>query len=422
MLPALLPTLFGAPLWPLYAAWLTGLLGAALVDLHALLGVRLEITARIPPAAEVGEPVRIPLTIRMHGSPGLSARLRTETTLPLEPGPDIELRLDSDGADGELLLAAPRRGKGSLEAVWCRLVGPLGLLARVLRVSQPEGSVVISPSLTRIRRLALEHLGAWRYRGGVRLTVQRGVGTEFDALEGYQSGMDLRHVDWKASARHQALQMRRFRLEQNQRIVVSLDTGRLMADPIGGMQRLDHGIHAALLLAWFALRDGDLVGLHAYGARPELWVPPRGGQRQLHGLIGAAGMLQPRDVETNHVLGMHDLFTRLGRRTLVVVLTELADPTTAELMVENLWRLARQHQVIFVALDDPVLEEAFQREPSVPADLALSVAASGLRRDRQTVLRRLAGQGVHVVSGPPGQAARRLVKCYSEIKQRKLIG
>jgi len=195
-----------------------------------------------------------------------------------------------------------------------------------------------------------------------------------------------------------------------------------MSDPIDGIQRLDHAIHASMLLSRVALRSGDLVGLHAYADEPDLWVAPTAGIRHVSHITQACARLHPSPVETNHVVGMHRLLGMLRRRSLVVVFTEFTDPTTAELMVEHVGHIARRHLVVFVALDDPVVEEPLSVLPRTAEDLAASVVAGGLRQDRRRVLRRLQRMGVHVIHGPPGRATLDLLTRYVRIKKRGLIG
>src|SRR5690606_7204503 len=145
------------------------------------------------------------------------------------------------------------------------------------RVPVASAAVKVVPNAKRVRDLAIAHFGAQPLRGGIKIERRAGDGGEFDAMVGYSNGMDVRQIDWKSSARHQDLRVRRYRVERNQRVVVCIDTGRSMADPIEEgdeatpVQRLDHAIHAAMVLAQTALRAGDLVGLHAYGAEPEAW-------------------------------------------------------------------------------------------------------------------------------------------------------
>ena len=442
---AALPAIYVPQLW-LAVVVLWAVLGAgALVDVLVLWLARPEVSAEVPATVGVGADVRIPVQLTTRALPRLHAVLRPEVTggpddeddglagesaeqrgasdveeAPLQATRDANARTRRGTVQVDAPFEAPRRGGAVLRAIWTRLDGPLRLFRRIDRhpIDEP---VAVVPNVERVRQLALAHFGHQPH-GGVHVTRKRGDGGELDSLEAYEPGMDLRKVDWKSSARHQHLQVRRFRIEQNQRLILCTDTGRLMADPIAGVERLDHAIHAMLLLSRVALKNGDLVGVHAYGERPRAWVPPAGGMRQMARLKHGLATLDARPEETNHVLGLHKLVSQLKRRSLVVVFTEFGDATTAELMVEYLGHLARRHLVIFVALDDPAIEEPFERVPSEPADLAAATIAGGMRQDRQRVLRRLSRMGIDVISGPPGPAALSLLARYVHVKRRGLIG
>lgn len=432
---AALPLLVHPLAWAVVVALWVALALALGVDLVALLAGRPRVEPLVPAVAFVGERVRVPVVLGLSGRATLGATLRAEVDSPLAPGPDVDLRIAPGESEASLSVDAPRRGTGALSAVWLRLEGPLGLLHRVARVPLAGTAVRVVPNAKRVRELAIAHFGAQPLRGGLKVERHAGDGGEFDAMVGYTHGMDVRQIDWKSSARHQDLRVRRYRLERNQRVVVCVDTGRSMADPIRAergetvqagetepIQRLDHAIHAAMVLSQTALRAGDLVGLHAYGAAPEAWVPLAAGVRHASKIAEACAGLSAQPVETNHVLGIHALLTKLSRRSLVVVLTELSDSTTAELMVEHLGHLVRRHLVVFVALDDPVVEAPLTDRPESAQDLAAAVVAGQLRHDRQRILRRLARMGVDVVHGPPGPATLALLERYVHIKRRGLIG
>ena len=455
---AALPLVVHPLAWVLVVALWIGLGVGVAIDLVALLRGRPRVEPAVPEVAFVGDRVRVPVVLGLSGGATLAATLRAEVDEPLAPGPDVELRVAPGESEASVRVDAPRRGTGALSAVWLRLEGPLGLMRRVARVPVASAALKVVPNAKRVRDLAIAHFGAQPLRGGIKIERRAGDGGEFDAMVGYSNGMDVRQIDWKSSARHQDLRVRRYRVERNQRVVVCIDTGRSMADPIEersevtvgrhtlagvGMpsrsgatqmvdaregdearpiQRLDHAIHAAMVLSQTALRAGDLVGLHAYGAAPEAWVPLGSGVRHASKITEACAGLDAQPVETNHVLGIHTLLTRLSRRSLVVVLTELSDSTTAELMVEHLAHLVRRHLVVFVALDDPLVEAPLARRPESAQDLAAAVVAGQLRQDRQRTLRRLTRIGVDVVHGPPGPATLKLLERYVHIKQRGLIG
>ena len=88
----------------------------------------------------------------------------------------------------------------------------------------------------------------------------RGEGAEFEALAEFRPGMDRRAIDWKQSARHGMLLAKEYRTERNNHIVLAIDAGRLMCEPVAGLPRIDRAVSAALLTAFVALKDGDRVG------------------------------------------------------------------------------------------------------------------------------------------------------------------
>jgi len=256
---------------------------------------------------------------------------------------------------------------------------------------------------------------------GIKVQRQKGEGTEFESLRDHVQGLDNRFIDWKHSAKHLKLLSKEFRIERNHQIVLAFDTGYLMAEPIDGLPRLDHAIHAGLLLGWVALRSGDHVGSFGFDARIRQYVPPSPGRSAFARLQNASGQLGYRAEETNFTLGLAELNARLKRRALVVLFTEFIDTTTAGLLLESLQRMANRHAVIFVTLRDPLLADIVDAEPANFRPVAEAVVARDLQRERAVVLERLARMGVHCLQIPPRGLAVDLVNRYLTIKQRGLL-
>lgn len=418
---AAVPLVF-PPAWVLVVASWVVLLLACAVDVVLLTSARPTLALAAPHVAAV----HTDLTAEVTCTQASSYRFGADVTLELE-GPMDETRSERGTLrPGSTVLPvglrAHARGVATIRAVFLRVLGPFGLVARVTRDDVPEHAITIIPDVARVKRMAIAHFGSEAMLGGARRERWAGEGGEFESLQAYVPGMDTRSVDWKATARHHALRVRRHHLERRQRVVVAIDTGRTMAEPIDGLSRLDHAVHAALLLARVALAGGDLVGLHAYGAEPRAYTEPRGGASQMARLRTATAALTAEDDETNHVLGLRDLARKLGRRSMVVVFTEFTDATTAELMVETLGHLSRRHLVVFVSLDDPLLEEPLVHAPETAEDLAAAVIAGGMAQRRHQVLARLRRMGVLVTHARPGPAAGELLDRYLEVKRRRLIG
>jgi uncharacterized protein (DUF58 family) len=112
---------------------------------------------------------------------------------------------------------------------------------------------------------------------------------------------------------------------------------------------------------------------------------------------------------------------RLNRRSLIILMTEFIDTVTAELMVENVARLANRHLVLFVTLKDPQMDAIIEQNPHAFREVAESVAAEDMRRDRLVVLERLRRLGVQCLEAPHDRFGTELLNRYLDIKRRELI-
>jgi len=89
-------------------------------------------------------------------------------------------------------------------------------------------------------------------------------GMEVEAFRPYSPGDDVRHIDWNAAARTDALVTRRFTAERAVRFDVLIDASASMDAPAGD-GKLDAVRELATALAWMGLAAGDAVALHALG-------------------------------------------------------------------------------------------------------------------------------------------------------------
>ena len=106
---------------------------------------------------------------------------------------------------------------------------------------------------------------------------------------------------------------------------------------------------------------------------------------------------------------------------MVVVFTDFADATSAELMIENVARLMRTHVVLFVVFRDAELEELVACEPRSPEDVTRAVIAERLLRQRDAVATRLKRLGAQIVDAPAGGLPAALLNSYLDVKRRGLV-
>ncbi len=420
---ALLPVFVGPAGLGLWLALLAGLLLA--FGLDAILAPSpgsVGVTMDLPRELYVGDESAVAIGFSCARGRPRDLELVIETS----PGIDaVEPIRPAVGEAGETIavecpLRPNRRGTQAVERLHWRFSGPLGLCER-RRIDEVQREIAVVPNLRLVRETALAFATRPEFLAGMKADRLLGDGSEFDRMREFVPGMDTRAIDWKATARHRRLMARQYRAERNHLVVTSIDTGRLMGEPLGGLARLDHAVNAALLLAWSCLKTGDRVGLHAFDERSRKYVEADGGIRALQRIRSATADLSYGQVETNYTLGITELSLQLRRRAMIVVFTEFADSITAEIMVENLGRLARRHLVLFVSLRDRFLDESADMEPGDLDGVGRAVVTRELVRERQVVQMKLRRAGVHVLDVLPEELSTRLVQTYLDMKNRELI-
>ena len=430
---AIILALLGAPLvlvlgalapglWLLSAGWVALVAGVVLLD--AGLGANrraLELSAEAPRVLAAGGSGQADFRFDFRkGAIPVWVEAALETNERLAIAPDrLRLSLSGRGADASFQLTPRRRGEGVLDRLWLRWTGPLGMVWKQ-RAMPLQTTIPITPNIAAVKEEAIR-LFSRDAMFGVKSQLETGEGSEFHALRDFQTGMDSRTVDWRRSARHGVLLAKEFRTERNHHVILALDTGRLMCEPLLGLPRLDRALNAALLLAYVSLKSGDRVGLFSFDARPRLSTGTVAGAASFPMLQRQAASIDYSTEETNFTLGLTQLASQLERRSLIVVFTDFADSTSAQLMIENLGRLLDRHLVLFVVFRDEELESLTRAEPLQPDDVSRAVIAQTLLRERDVVIGRLRRMGVQVVDAPIERVGAALLSSYVDLKRRELL-
>ena len=419
---ALLLVIFDPKLWPLSFNYGVLVLIVTATDLALAFPPRLlNVKIAAPDRLYIGERGATTITI-----PASGFRRTTRFEAIAEQRGDIE---PSEVAAGELVpgaearislpLVPRRRGRANIDQVWLRWRGPLSLVEFTRRVAVNR-TVDVLPNVRGIHGTALQFF-IQEAIYGIKTQVQKGEGTEFEALREYTPGLDSRFIDWKHSARHLKLVCKEFRTERNHQVVMAFDTGYLMLEPVAGFARLDHAINAGLQLAWVSLQGGDLVGTYGFDARVRQYMTPVRGVSSFPRLQRATAELDYHQQETNFTLGLAELNARLKRRALVILFTDFVDTITAELLIESMQRVANRHLVVFVTQRGSVLQNAVDAAPRQFADVAQAVIAQDFLRERSIVFERLERLGIQCLDVPSQNLPVALINRYLMIKQRGLI-
>ncbi len=173
----------------------------------------------------------------------------------------------------------------------------------------------------------------------------KGTGFEFDQIREYQSGDDVRFIDWKASSRHNNLLVKQYIEERIRTILLAVDVSQ--SSMFGSGQSLKHDICAqvASILALVAASGKDRCGLILFSDQIEYIIPPGRGEKHAHTIMEALFSFKPQHCKTS----MNSLFNKLSsypqKDAIVFVISDFIDPTLSHKIVSL---AARKHDIYAV--------------------------------------------------------------------------
>jgi uncharacterized protein (DUF58 family) len=377
---------------------------------------------KLPEPFSLGEPEEVDVVIANSAAAGLWGRIADNAPAALRPEPrEVTGRFDGAGVlQVRYRTRSPRRGAYEFGPVDLQIWRDEGWWRRQVRLRLDQ-EVAVFPNVVAIKRIQLSLRRGLRAMTGMRRAKPPGASTAFAGLRDYVRGDDVRRVSWTASARRDRPVMVEVEAERGQQVIIALDCGRLMTAPAGDLDKLDHAVNAALMLAWVAQAYGDRVGMMTFDDEIIDFIKPERGTVQLRRITEALYAIRPQFVEPDFGHAMTHLALRVGRRSLVVILTDVQDPEASRELVAHALRLAGRHLVLVVAMSDPAVLVARDAPIDSSARAYEWAAAEEFvagRRESFELLRRGGVLGLDVVAG---QLSPALVERYLELKERALL-
>jgi len=418
-----------ATLVPLYSYRPTGLLVPLSVDLLLVLVAVLDyLMGPSPDKIRIERPIPYPLAVdrpndiylEVANNSGYPVSLIIIDDFPLlclqRLLPLREVVRPGSGTRLKYRLTPLERGNGEFGNIYFWLKGRLGLVWK-RGVSEAPNTVKLYPGLSLIeqRRLQVRHPSA---DDPIRAMRKTGEGYEFESLREYAVGDDSRLIHWRTSARKGKLILRQNRLERSQNIFLVLDAGRMMTARVFGKTKLDYSLNAALLLAYSALELGDKVGVMVVGQYVQAFLPPARTPGHFGRILDATYALPPKMEEPRFFRALSTVSTKLKRRSLIVIFTDLIDERASEGLMRYSLGMLPRHLPVVVAMSDTEVAAIADSIPENKQDLYRQGVAAEMLDRRERLLARLSSVGVLVIDTPPDKLAADVVDRYLDIKRK----
>ena len=366
-------------------------------------------------------------TVQIRISNSSSSRIRLELIESAPSGidgdlPDNPITLELSAHSKQAVsyhLTPNRRGNYEFGDISLRIQGRMGLV-RIVRQIPAEKTVKVYPDFETAQFSLMARKGRLK-QIGIRNARMQGLGREFESLRDYMPDDEMRRIDWKATARRGKLVARQYEIEKSQNVILAIDIGRTMLAEIDGVQKIEHAIKAALVLAYVATLSEDRVGLLLFSDRIHTYLPPQKGRAQVYAIMEALHNLEASLVEPDYQRSMAQLQTMWRRRSRLVCFTDIWDADSSRSTISELAALQSRHLVAAVTLlDTHILRISQQTVTSADSAFEKAVAIQTIE-DRSKAMAELKQRGVLVVDSPADKLSADLVNRYLRVKEHMLL-
>lgn len=330
-------------------------------------------------------------------------------------------KIDANASnDIEYHLEPTSRGEYVFNDINVFVHGPLQLVKRryIFPVKQ---TVKVYPSYVQMRRYQLLAVSNKLQEAGVKRIRKLGHSMEFEQIKEYVRGDDFRTINWKATARKDALMVNNYTDERSQQIYCIINKGRVMKMPFGGMTLLDYAINASLVLANVALVKQDKAGLITFAENLDAFIPADKKTTQMNLLLETLYKQETKFLEADFEKLFSVIRNRITNRSLLILFTNFESQESLEREMPALKRMARYHLLLVVFFENTELKALTEKKASKLEDIYIKTIAEKFAFEKRLMVKELHKNGILSILTSPEHLTVNTVNKYLELKTRMSI-
>jgi uncharacterized protein (DUF58 family) len=191
-------------------------------------------------------------------------------------------------------------------------------------------------------------------------SVFKGQGMEFAEVREYQTGDEVRSIDWNVTARMRHPFVKRYVEERELTVMLAVDLSGSSLFGTTARFKSELATELSAVLAMSANRNNDRVGALLFTDRVEHVVPPGKGRKHMLRLIRDLLSYRPAGAATNIGIATEYLGKMMKHRAIIFLISDFQGGD----MERPIKMLAQRHDVVAVTVEDP-------REATLP-DIGLA--------------------------------------------------
>lgn len=333
----------------------------------------------------------------------------------------MKLRMSSNQKqDIEYYLRPTNRGEYVFDNINVYVHAPLRLVKRRFTFLAQE-VIKVYPSYVQMRRYQLLAVSNRLQEVGVKRVRRLGHSMEFEQIKEYVRGDDYRTINWKATARKDALMVNNFTDERSQQIYCLINKGRVMKMPFGGLTLLDYAINSALVLSNVALVKQDRAGLITFAENLDTFILADKKPTQMNKVLEALYKQQTRFLEPDFEKLFSVIRNRITNRSLLVLYTNFESLESLQREMPALKKIAHYHLLLVVFFENTELKAVVDKKAASLEEIYIKTIAEKFAYEKRLMVKELHKNGILSILTAPENLTVNTVNKYLELKTRMSI-
>lgn len=193
-------------------------------------------------------------------------------------------------------------------------------------------------------------------KAGYRQAIRKGRGMEFNEVREYAAGDDIRHIDWKVSARTRKYHTKLFTEELEHPVYCLLEQSPKLFFGARTRFKSVQAMNIAAILGWITLQAGDRFGGYCFNHLNHQWQDARHQAKTLLQFLDAASKLQKAVSRpgglTDWSQQLSNVMPYIKPGSRVYLIGDFIDMD--ELFFERLSHFKRHNEIVLIHIFDPI--------------------------------------------------------------------
>ncbi|WP_291087644.1 DUF58 domain-containing protein [Flavobacterium sp. BFFFF1] len=297
---------------------------------------------------------------------------------------------------------------------------PLRIISRRFTFNKDQ-MVPVYPSYIQLRKYDLMAFSNNLLQYGVKRIRRIGHSMEFEQIKEYTQGDDIRTLNWKATAKKNALMINQFQDEKSQSVYMVIDKGRVMKMPFNGLSLLDYAINATLVLSNVILKKHDKAGMLTFSKKPENRVVAEKRSSQMEKILQSLYGIKTDFFESDYSRLYADIRQHINQRSLIILYTNFESLDGLHRQLPYLKAIAKSHLLVVIFFNNTELNDLIDKKADTIQQVYDKAIAEKFAFEKRLIVNELRKYGIHSVLTQPENLTLDTINKYLEIKARGIL-